>query len=73
MTDEGEGRQLSLFDHYDYEKQEKLDAAIDEIRKRFGTDAIMRATFLNQDKIDHTSGGISREKRTIDYSKIEVV
>ena len=73
VTDEGEGRQLSLFDHYDYEKQEKLDAAIDVIRKRFGTDAIMRATFLNQDKIDHTSGGISREKRTVDYSKIEVV
>ena len=73
VTDEGEGRQLSLFDSYDYEKQEKLDAAIDEIRRRFGTDAIMRATFINQDKIDHASGGISREKRTVDYSKIEVV
>lgn len=72
VTDEGEGRQLSLFDSFDYEKQEKLDAAIDEIRKRFGTDAIMRATFINQDKIDHASGGISREKRTVDYSKIEV-
>ena len=75
VVDLDEGRQLSLFDQFDYqtfEKLEKLDTAVDEIRARFGTDAIMRATFLNQEKIDHVSGGISREKRTVDYSKIEV-
>ena len=73
VCDAQEGRQLSLFDVYDYEKQEKLDAAVDEIRLRFGTDSIKRATFIRQDKIDHVSGGISREKRSVDYTKIEVV
>ena len=73
VCDSQEGRQISLFDAYDYEKQEKLDDAVDEIRLRFGTDSIMRATFIKQDKIDHVSGGISREKRSVDYTKIEVV
>lgn len=68
-----EGRQLSLFDTRDYEKLEKLDAAVDEIRTRFGSDSVMRATFARQDKIDHLSGGISREKRTVDYDRVEVV
>lgn len=68
-----EGRQLSLFDSYDYEKQEKLDAAVDEIRTRFGNDALIRAAFIRQDKIDHLSGGISREKRSVDYDRIEVI
>lgn len=66
-------RQLSLFDdHKEYEKQRKLDHAVDEIRKRFGSDSIIRASFLNDEKIDHISGGISREKRTVDYSKEEI-
>lgn len=68
-----EGRQLSLFDVRDYEKLEKLDAAVDEIRTRFGRDAVVRATFVRQDKIDHLSGGISREKRTVDYDRVEVL
>ncbi len=65
-------RQLTLFDHTDYEKLEKLDQAVDRIRKRFGADAIMRASFLNQDNMDHISGGISREKRAVDYHKERV-
>jgi len=73
VCDADEGRQLSLFDIHDYEKLERLDAAVDEIRLRFGTDAIKRATFANQEKIDHVSGGISREKRSVDYSKVEVI
>ncbi len=62
-------RQLSLFDTTDYEKLEKLDRAVDSIREKFGSDALLRASFLNQNKIDHMNGGISREKRTVDYTK----
>lgn len=39
-------RQLSLFDQTDYEKLEKLDKAIDDIRKKFGSDAVCRAAFM---------------------------
>lgn len=65
-------RQISLFEPMDYEKQERLDRAVDEIRARYGSDSIMRASFLKQTEIDHISGGISREKRSVDYSKVEV-
>ena len=44
----------------------------DAVRERFGMDAVMRAAFLNQ-PIDHMSGGISREKREVDYEKIAVL
>jgi len=64
-------RQLYLFDEVDYGKLEKLDETVDGIRKRYGIDAVMRATFLKQ-PIDHLSGGISREKREVDYSKIKI-
>lgn len=66
-----EARQLSLFDD-DFEKQERLDATIDSIRRKYGIDAIKRASFL-ESKIDHMSGGISRERRTVDYSKLNIV
>lgn len=50
---EGQGmRQLSLFDHTNYEKLEKMDKAIDDIRKKFGKDAIIRASFLDRQKED---------------------
>lgn len=62
-----ETRQLNLFDDMDYEKQERLDKAVDDIRKRFGADSIVRASFVKADKVDHMSGGISREKRTVNY------
>ncbi|EXG88409.1 nucleotidyltransferase/DNA polymerase involved in DNA repair [Clostridium sp. ASBs410] len=60
-------RQLNLFDGLDYEKLERLDRAVDDIRKRFGADSIVRASFVKADKVDHMSGGISREKRTVNY------
>lgn len=66
-------RQMSLFDGINHEKLEKLDRAVDSIRERFGADAILRASFLNQERIDHISGGISREKRSVDYSKEKVI
>jgi DNA polymerase-4 len=56
-------RQLDLFSFDGYEKFEKLDNAIDAIRFRYGEHAVMRATYLNGiRKIDHMSGGISKEK-----------
>jgi len=53
---ENNGRQLSIFDNTNYEKLEKLDAAVDEVRARYGPDALSRATFLNQEKISHMTG-----------------
>ncbi|MBR3684536.1 MAG: DNA polymerase IV [Lachnospiraceae bacterium] len=73
VSRDGNNRQLSLFDHTDYEKLEKLDYAVDSIRERFGRDAIVRASFLKQDKVDHMNGGVSREKRTVDYSNEKVM
>lgn len=44
---EGESmRQLSLFDDGSYEKNERLDAAVDAIREKFGDTAIKRAVFM---------------------------
>ena len=39
-------RQMNLFDNTDYEKLEKLDRAIDSIRKKYGSDAVCRASFM---------------------------
>ena len=64
-------RQLDMFDDTDYEKLEKMDAAVDWIRKRYGIDSVKRAAFVDS-PIDHMSGGISREKRSVDYEKIGV-
>lgn len=71
-------RQLGLFDRMDYEKLGKLDKAVDEIRKRYGNDAVMRASFLSARPeglpvCDHMGGGIAREKRTVDYSGQQIL
>ena len=63
-------RQLDLFDTNDYEKLEKMDETIDQIRKRYGNDSVIRAAFFGG-CIDHMSGGISREKRSVDYEKLK--
>lgn len=68
---ENEYRQLSFFDEIDYEKLIRLDRTMDAIRGRFGADAVMRAAFLGR-PVDHMSGGISREKRSVDYGKVEI-
>ena len=50
--------QLSFFDEEKLKKQEKLeklDAAIDTIRSRYGVDAVKRATFVKA-PVDHVSG-----------------
>lgn len=64
-------RQMLLFDNTDYDKLARMDATVDNVRNRYGIDSIMRATFINQ-PIDHMSGGISREKRMVDYSTITI-
>lgn len=71
IKDRNAMRQMELFDNTDYEKLEKLDAAVDSIRERFGADAVKRAVFLSN-PVDHMSGGISREKRTVEYSKLKI-
>ncbi len=71
-------RQLNLFDQTDYIKLETLDYAVDKIRRRYGNDCLMRAVFLTQEeqegvrRIDHMEGGISREKRKVDYAEIDI-
>ena len=42
-------RQLNLLDGEHFIRQEKVEHAVDEIRQRFGKDAIKRASFLNSD------------------------
>ena len=71
LKDKLDMRQLDMFDLTDYEKLERADAAVDQIRRRYGNDSLMRAAFLGG-KIDHMSGGISREKRSVDYSKEKI-
>ena len=44
--------------------------AVDSIRKRYGIDSVKRACFVKS-PIDHLSGGVSREKRSVDYSKLQ--
>ena len=64
-----------MFEKVDYEKQRKAEAAIDTLRKRFGKDSVMRASFLPSSSgnkkifIDHMGGGISRDRQTVDYTK----
>lgn len=60
-------RQINMFDDTDYLKLQRIDETIDMLRKQHGNDCIKRAAFVNS-PIDHMSGGISREKRTVDYS-----
>ncbi|WP_373215278.1 DNA polymerase IV [Ruminococcus sp. 5_1_39BFAA] len=51
-TKEEEARQLSLFDDGSYEKWEQMDQAVDAIRKKYGRDAVKRASFLKKDSIN---------------------
>lgn len=51
ISDAAGFRQMSLFDNTDYDRLEKLDAAVDSIRSRFGSDAIKRASLLSEQDI----------------------
>lgn len=73
------GRQVDLFDRYDYGKLRQAEHAVDEIRTRYGNDAIKRARFVSAPgredphAIDHMNGGISRERRTGDYRQEQIL
>ncbi|NLJ97174.1 MAG: DNA polymerase IV [Clostridiales bacterium] len=60
-------KQINLFDMNRYEKQAKLDIAVDTIREKYGDDSIIRAIFLDG-PIYHMSGGISKEKHRPNYN-----
>lgn len=71
LRDKMDMRQLDMFDTTDYEKWECVDETVDRVRKRYGNDSVKRAAFIGS-RIDHMSGGISREKRSVDYKKVTV-
>lgn len=58
----GSGYQINLFNSCDYEKKLCFLNAVDEVRKRFGEDMIMRARFLGS-PVSHMSGGLDPAKR----------
>ncbi len=53
LSDMTASRQLELFDDTDYEKLERLDNTIDDIRQRFGVDAVKRAVFVKNKENIH--------------------
>lgn len=56
-------RQYSIFDLEKSERLEKLDKAVDQIRGKYGEDAIFRASFLGGN-VSHMSGGLNKERRS---------
>ncbi len=56
LAGENEARQLELFETVDYEKMERLDKAMDAIRSRYGSNAVKRASFLTEERIDAMPG-----------------
>ena len=56
--------QLSFFEK-DYEKQRAVDRTIDSIRKRFGTDAVFRSSFLNSGVKFRSGGTVDDEEYPI--------
>ncbi|MHC1747223.1 MAG: DNA polymerase IV [Cellulosilyticaceae bacterium] len=59
---DGKVHQYNLFDTQQYEKYEKLNKAIDQIRDKFGEDSVIRAPFLGS-KLDHMAGGSWKDNR----------
>lgn len=57
------GRQYNLFDMEKYDRLETLNRTVDGIRKRYGEDAVFRASFLKSN-VGHMSGGLDKERRS---------
>lgn len=57
------GRQYGLFDSRRYDRLEAVNRAVDGIRRKYGEDAIRRASFLKSN-IPHMGGGMDRERRS---------
>ena len=63
---EDAARQYSIFDRMKSDKLEKLEKlarTIDQIRERYGEDAVYRASFLKSN-VSHMSGGLHKERRS---------
>lgn len=63
-------RQYNIFDLEKNDRLEKLDKAVDQIRGKFGEDAIFRASFL-EGNVSHMSGGLNKERRSGERSEGE--
>lgn len=57
------GRQYNLFDLQKYDRLETLNRTVDDIRKKYGEDAVFRASFL-ESSVSHMSGGLDKERRS---------
>ena len=64
-------RQMNFFEEPNLDRWEKLEHTVDGVRRRFGNDSVMRAAFAKS-PVDHMEGGISREKRCVDYTKLRI-
>lgn len=58
---EDAGRQYNLFDLQKVDRLEILDRTIDEIRKKYGEDAVFRASFL-EGNVPHMGDGLDKER-----------
>ena len=54
-------RNMSLFTEDRTEEMRAADSAVDQIREKFGSGAIMRGIFVNRD-IEHMQGGLIESK-----------
>ena len=54
-------RNMSLFTEDRMEEMRAADSAVDQIREKFGSGAIMRGIFVNRD-IEHMQGGLIKSK-----------
>lgn len=60
---EDAARQYTIFDLDKGDKLERLDKTIDQIREKYGEDAVIRASFLKSN-VSHMSGGLDKERRS---------
>ena len=56
-------RQCTMFDDEDPERRERMDAAVDAIRAKYGEDAILRARLMDG-VAGNMAGGLSRHRRS---------
>ena len=56
-------RQYNLFDMHKYDRLEKLDRTVDQIRAKYGEDSIFRACFLKSN-VTHMGGGLDKDRRS---------
>lgn len=61
LRQDGGYRQYSLFDRVRYERMEKMDAAVDALREKFGEESVFRARFLEKPE-EQTGDGRSEQR-----------